>query len=275
MTSKLKNHETMKFKEHLHSIIFRTDTRAGKLFDLVLLISIILSILIVFFDSVSSINRRYGFILWVAEWIFTILFTLEYVLRIYTSRRPMRYIFSFYGVIDLLAILPTYLSLIFAGSQYLIVIRIFRLLRIFRILKLDRYIGASSILFESVRSSKHKIIVFLSFVTAVAVIMGALMYLIEGPKNGFNSIPESIYWAIVTLTTVGYGDISPHTFLGKAVASIVMIMGYSIIAVPTGIITAELTNRKLKEKGQKKCPGCDQSGHDKDAKYCYVCGTEL
>jgi voltage-gated potassium channel len=242
---------------------------------MILLISIILSILIVFLDSVISFNRQYGHALWIAEWVFTILFSLEYALRIYASQKPMRYIFSFYGIIDLLAILPTYLSLLFAGSQYLIVIRIFRLLRIFRILKLDRYIGASSVLFESLRSSRHKIIVFLSFITAVAVIMGALMYLIEGPVNGFTSIPESIYWAIVTLTTVGYGDISPHTFLGKAVASIIMVMGYSIIAVPTGIITAELTNRKLKEKSLKKCPGCDQPGHDKDAKYCFVCGTKL
>ena len=265
----------MSFKEELYTIIFRTDTKASKAFDLILLISIILSVLIVFLDSVSSIHRDYGTYLLAGEWVFTILFTIEYIFRIYASRKPLRYIFSFYGFIDLLAILPTYLSLLFTGSQYLIVIRIFRLLRIFRILKLDRYIGASSILFESLKSARHKIVVFLSFVIALVVIMGALMYLIEGPENGFTSIPESIYWAIVTLTTVGYGDISPNTFFGKVVASLVMIMGYSIIAVPTGIITAELSHRKLKEKRQKICPECDQSGHIKNAKYCMNCGALL
>jgi len=265
----------MKLRKRLHSIIFKADTRQGKVFDLILLISIILSILVVFLDSVQSINQEYGNILFIGEWLFTILFTIEYIVRIYASKKPLKYIFSFYGIIDLLAILPTYLSLFFAGSQYLIVIRIFRLLRIFRILKLDRYIGASSILFESLRSSRHKIVVFLSFVSALVVIMGALMYLIEGPENGFTSIPESVYWAIVTLTTVGYGDISPHTFFGKAVASVVMIMGYAIIAVPTGIITAELTSKKLREKALKKCPACDYAGHDKEAQYCLICGAKL
>jgi len=265
----------MNLKEELYSTIFKTESKSGRMFDLILLISIIVSILIVFLDSVSSINRQYGYYLLIAEWVFTILFTIEYLFRIYATNKPLRYIFSFYGIIDLFAILPTYLSLFFVGSQYLIVIRIFRLLRIFRILKLDRYIGASSILFESMRSSRHKIIVFLSFVSALVVIMGALMYLIEGPENGFTNIPEGIYWAIVTLTTVGYGDISPHTFFGKAVASIVMVMGYSIIAVPTGIITAELTNRKLKERDLIRCPECKHTGHDKNAKYCMVCGAQL
>lgn len=265
----------MSFREELHNTIFKADTRSGKSFDLILLISIIASVLIVFLDSVASVNRDYGYLLWVAEWLFTILFTIEYVLRIYSARKPFRYIFSFYGIIDLLAILPTYLSLLLAGSQYLIVIRIFRLLRIFRILKLDRYVGATSVLSDSLRSSKHKIVVFLSFVSSLVVIMGAIMYLIEGPENGFNSIPESVYWAIVTLTTVGYGDISPNTDIGRAVASLVMIMGYSIIAVPTGIITAELTSRKMKEKEEKKCPACDCTGHDSNARYCSVCGEKL
>jgi voltage-gated potassium channel len=268
--------QTTNLKEKISRIIFKTDTPAGKAFDIALIIAIILSIIVVMLDSVAEIHKEYGQALFVAEWIFTILFTIEYTLRIYTVSKKFKYIFSFYGIIDLLAILPTYISLFFAGYQYLLIIRILRLLRIFRILKLYRFIGASSFLVESIKASRHKIAVFLSAVMAIVVVMGAAMYLIEGPESGFRSIPESIYWAIITLTTVGYGDITPETPLGKALASVVMILGYSIIAVPTGIITAELTRKKDKNESDKKsCDECGCNDHDKDASYCKVCGKEL
>ena len=266
----------MNWKKRLYDIVFKTDTRAGKLFDVVLVISIILSIIVVMLDSIATIHQEHGKILLTAEWFFTILFTIEYLFRIYISKKKFNYVLSFYGIIDLLAILPTYISLFFAGYHYLLVIRILRLLRIFRILKLYRFIGASSYLMESLKASRHKIAVFLSAVMAIVVIMGAAMYLIEGQESGFKSIPESIYWAIITLTTVGYGDITPVTPLGKALASVVMILGYSIIAVPTGIITAELTMKKDKDERDKKfCTECGCNDHDKDASYCMVCGKEL
>ena len=264
-------------KKLLHDIIFGTDTRAGKLFDIVLMIAIILSIIVVMLDSVGWIHIEYGYALFVAEWVFTLLFTVEYILRIAPTNSKFKYVTSFYGIIDLLAILPTYISIFLVGYQYLIIIRVLRLLRIFRILKLYRFIGASSHLVESLRASRHKIAVFLSAVMAIVVVMGAAMYLIEGPENGFRSIPESIYWAIITLTTVGYGDITPVTALGKALASIIMITGYSIIAVPTGIITAELS-RKPKDKSGTEigcCAECGNTEHDKDANFCKVCGKEL
>lgn len=263
-------------KEQLHDIIFKTDTRAGKLFDVVLMIAIILSIIVVMFDSIAGVHSDYGHEMLIAEWVFTILFTIEYVLRIATSKKKIKYVLSFYGIIDLLAILPTYLSLILAGYQYLIIIRVLRLLRVFRILKLYRFIGASRHLITSLKASRHKIAVFLLAVLAVVVIMGAAMYLIEGPENGFRSIPESIYWAIITLTTVGYGDITPITPLGKALAAMVMILGYSIIAVPTGIITAELTKKPGKEdKDNCCCHECGCEDHDTDANYCKICGKKL
>ncbi|RLD53470.1 MAG: ion transporter [Bacteroidetes bacterium] len=267
----------MSRKTVLHDIIFGTDTKAGRLFDIILMIAIILSIIVVMLDSVSWIHLEYGYALLVAEWVFTILFTVEYVLRISTTFSKLKYVTSFYGIIDLLAILPTYISIFLIGYQYLIIIRVLRLLRIFRILKLYRFIGASSHLVASMKASRHKIAVFLSAVMAIVVVMGAAMYLIEGPENGFRSIPESIYWAIITLTTVGYGDITPITALGKALASIIMLTGYSIIAVPTGIITAELS-RKQKTKAGTECVGCSECGntdHDKDANFCKVCGKEL
>lgn len=266
----------MDWKSRLHRIIFKTDTPLGKLFDIVLMVLIILSIIIVMLDSVAKVHALRGEFLFIAEWIFTILFTIEYILRIITTDRKWRYIFSFYGIIDLLSILPTYISLFIAGYQYLLVIRVLRLLRVFRILKLYRFIGASRYLAESLRASRHKVAVFLAFVMAIVVIMGAAMYLIEGPENGFRSIPESIYWAIITLTTVGYGDITPITPVGKTLAAIVMIMGYSIIAVPTGIITAELTRKQEKEEKKTRiCKACGNRDNDKDAGYCKVCGTPL
>jgi len=264
-------------KKEIHDIIFSTDTKTGKLFDIILMIVIILSIIVVMLDSVPWIHDTYGTELFIAEWIFTILFTIEYILRISTAYSKARYAFSFYGIIDLLAILPTYISLFLAGYQYLIIIRVLRLLRIFRILKLYRFIGASTHLVSSMKASRHKIAVFLSAVMAIVVVMGAAMYLIEGPENGFRSIPESIYWAIITLTTVGYGDITPLTPLGKALASIIMITGYSIIAVPTGIITAELSKKKKPEDKSEQlcCEECGCEDHDTDATYCKVCGKEL
>ena len=258
----------------MHEIIFGAETRAGKLFDIILILTIILSIIVVMADSIPWIHDEYGRELLIAEWGFTILFSIEYILRIISSPRKARYLFSFYGIIDLLAILPTYLSLFVAGYQYLLVIRILRLLRVFRILKLYRFIGASSYLLESIRASRHKIFVFLLAVMAIVVIMGAAMYLIEGPENGFTSIPEGIYWAIITLTTVGYGDITPLTPLGKTLSAFVMILGYSIIAVPTGIITAELS-RKKDERTGVCCPGCKSTENDKDAVYCKFCGKKL
>jgi voltage-gated potassium channel len=264
-------------KKEIHDIIFGTHTRSGRIFDIILMIAIVLSIIVVMLDSVAWIHDKYGNPLYLAEWIFTILFTVEYILRIMTAHSKWRYIFSFYGIIDLLAILPTYISLFLVGYQYLIIIRVLRLLRVFRILKLYRFIGASSHLVESIKESRHKIAVFLSAVMAIVVVMGAAMYLIEGPENGFRSIPESIYWAIITLTTVGYGDITPVTALGKTLASMVMILGYSIIAVPTGIITAELSwKNALREMKSKQC--CHECGcldHEKDALFCKICGKEL
>jgi voltage-gated potassium channel len=266
-----------RWKLKWYKIIFQTDTLAGKIFDEILLVSILISVFIVFLDSVRVLNLRYGTYFLYAEWFFTILFTFEYLLRIITIRRPKtRYIFSFYGIIDFLAILPTYLSIFLAGSQYLIVIRILRLLRIFRILKLTRYMGAGRELAQSLRNSRHKIFVFLWTVLTLVVIMGSLMYLIEGPEHGFDNIPESIYWAIVTLTTVGYGDISPETAIGKMIASIIMIIGYSIIAVPTGIISVEISKvRRMSDDKPEECPSCHSVEHDEDAMYCKKCGRKL
>lgn len=269
----------MKFKKgwrnQLYIVIFGSDTRAGKLFDIFLLVSIIISVIVVFFDSVESIHYQHGKVLYVAEWFFTVLFTVEYALRILSSPRKWKYIFSFYGIIDFMSIIPTYLSLLFSGTQFLIVIRVLRLLRVFRILKLDRFVGASSYLLTSLRASRHKITVFLSVIMTIVVVMGALMYLVEGPDNGFNNIPRSIYWAIVTLTTVGYGDIAPQTFWGQAIASVIMILGYSIIAVPTGIITAEMTRMRGRSRKLPQCKNCKRQDHDPDAVYCKYCGGKL
>jgi len=259
----------------LHDIIFEADTSAGKAFDVALLIFILASVIIVMLDSVKSINVKIGEFLLIAEWFFTILFTIEYILRIITTGKPSKYIFSFFGVIDFLAVIPTYLSLILVGSHYLVVIRVLRLLRIFRVLKLVRFIGASNYLMISLKESRHKIGVFLGAVFTIVVIMGSLMYLIEGPETGFTSIPRSIYWAIVTLTTVGYGDIAPGTVFGQAIASMIMILGYSIIAVPTGILTVEMTKVKKQITNTQVCSNCNLGNHDDDAVYCKNCGTKL
>ncbi len=273
MAAPSENKTNHNFRNRLHEVIFEADTPSGKLFDVLLLVFIVLSVIAVLLDSVKPIHDRYGDLLLVAEWIFTILFTAEYLLRIISASRPRAYILSFYGIIDLLAILPTYLSLVLAGSQYLLVIRILRLLRVFRVLKLARYVGASRVLAIALRNSRHKIIVFLEVVLTLVVIMGSLMYLIEGEAHGFSSIPRSIYWAIVTLTTVGYGDIAPETVAGQFLASIIMIIGYAIIAVPTGIISIEMA--RATQTNTQVCRNCHCDNHDDDARYCKVCGEPL
>jgi len=259
----------------LHEIIFEADTFLGKLFDIVLILSIILSIIAVMLDSIASIRAGYGNILLIVEWSFTILFTIEYILRILAINIPRRYIFSFYGIVDLLAILPTYLSLFLPGTQFLLVIRVLRVLRIFRVLKFVQYLSEAKMLRQALSASRRKITVFLFTVLSVVVIVGSMMYLIEGPENGFTSIPKSIYWSIVTLTTVGYGDISPNTPLGQMLASVLMILGYGIIAVPTGIVTVEFSKLKETEVSTQSCPNCGSEGHDKDAAYCKFCGFKL
>jgi len=262
------------FRRRMYEIIFESDTPAGKHFDVALLWAILLSVLAVMLESVADIERNWGTILRLIEWGFTILFTVEYGARILSVNRPLRYVWSFFGVIDVLAILPTYLSLFFAQTQYLLVIRTIRLLRVFRIFKLVRYLGEAEILLAALKASRAKITVFLGAVMSLVVIMGTIMYLIEGGNNGFTSIPRSIYWAIVTLTTVGYGDIAPQSFVGQAIASVVMIMGYAIIAVPTGIVTVELSDVKRK-RNALFCPDCRARLHDADAIFCKFCGTEL
>jgi voltage-gated potassium channel len=226
-------------------------------------------------ESVSSIRDGYGSILYIIEWFFTILFSVEYILRLLSLRQPLRYASSFLGIVDLLAIVPTYLSLVFPGGQYFLTFRILRLLRIFRVLKLTEYLSEANIITTALMASRRKISVFLMTVVALAVIMGSLIYVIEGEENGFTSIPTSIYWAIVTLTTVGYGDLSPQTAIGKVLASIVMIMGYAIIAVPTGIVTVEISQAAKKKVSTQACPECGAEGHDYDAKHCKYCGARL
>jgi voltage-gated potassium channel len=264
------------FRKKLGNIIFESDTSAGKTFDVILLIAIFLSVIVVLLDSVLSYHEKLGNYFYVMEWAFTIIFTIEYILRIYTAHKPVKYIFSFYGIIDLLAILPSYLSVFLVGSHYLVVIRILRLLRVFRVLKLARFVGAANTLQTALRNSRAKIIVFLEVVLTIVVIVGSMMYLIEGPENGFNSIPKSIYWAIVTLTTVGYGDIAPNTPIGQILASLLMITGYAIIAVPTGIITTEMSKvSSQKDASYKKCIHCHTDMQEADAVYCKKCGKKL
>jgi voltage-gated potassium channel len=259
----------------LHEIIFEADTPAGKAFDLGLMGTIVLSVLVVMLESVASIRQHYGPALWTLEWGFTIAFTLEYLLRLSCVGQPLRYARSFYGVVDVLAILPTYVSLVFPGIHSLLVIRMIRILRVFRVFKLVQYWSEARTLARALRASHRKIVVFLSVVLILVLIIGALMYLIEGEPHGFTSIPRSMYWAIVTLTTVGYGDIAPATGLGQTLAALVMIIGYGIIAVPTGIVTAELARDAYKPFSTQACPACSAEGHDADAMYCKYCGAQL
>ena len=259
-------------RKKLYSIIFHSDSKAGKIFDVVLLWLILLSILTVFLDSVASIRKEYSLWIVAVEWVFTVAFTIEYVLRVYSSPNRLRYIFSFYGIIDLLAVLPAYLSLFIPNLQYLLVIRALRLLRVFRILKLTRYLNEGDVLKLALKASMYKIIVFLASVVTLVTIVGTLMYVIEGEENGFTSIPVSIYWAVVTITTVGYGDISPTTPLGQFLAGVLMIIGYGIIAVPTGIVSAEMT--RASNAALQPCVNCKTPVYPANAKFCSHCGTE-
>lgn len=264
-----------RFRHRLHEVIFEADTPAGRGFDLFLLVLILASVAVVLFESVPSIRARYGRELWLAEWGFTILFTIEYLLRLIAVRRPSRYALSFFGIVDLIAVLPTYLSVLLPGTQALLVVRALRLLRVFRILKLAEFLGEARVLKLALRASARKIAVFLQTVLVIVLIVGSLMYLIETPEAGFTSIPQSIYWAIVTMTTVGYGDIAPQTVLGKILASLVMILGYGIIAVPTGIVTVELSRTRPATVSTQACPMCGAEGHDSDALFCKRCGARL
>lgn len=271
------NNTNKSWKQKLHEIIYEADTPKGKWFDIILLWAIILSIVFVMLESVETIDQAYHTQLNIAEWVITILFTIEYIARIIAVKKPLKYILSFYGIIDFLAILPKYLSIIIVGSQVMVALRALRLLRIFRILKLARYIGESNMLLKALRISRRKIAVFLFVVVIICIIMGTVMYLIEGGKNsGFTSIPRSIYWCIVTLTTVGYGDIAPVTVLGQLIASFIMIIGYGIIAVPTGIVAAEY-NRQMPavHTNTQACPNCGAEGHKDHAEFCYKCGHHI
>ena len=262
-------------RARLHEIIFEADTPEGRLFDLLLMLAIVSSVAVVLLESVASVRARVGPELRALEWGFTILFTIEYILRLATVGRPLRYARSAYGIIDVLAILPSYVSLVFPGGQSLLVIRLLRLLRVFRILKLAEYLHESRTLVQALRASGRKIAVFLMAVMTIVVVVGTLMYVIEGERHGFTSIPISMYWAVVTVTTVGYGDLAPATTLGRALAVVLMLTGYGIIAVPTGIVTAELTRAMGQPISTQACPACGAGGHEADAKYCRRCGAGL
>lgn len=273
----MKNRNAKSFKRKVYETIFEADTKSGKLFDIILLVAILLSVIGVMLESVEEINKEYHNIILAFEWGITILFTIEYFFRIYAVNRPFKYIFSFMGIIDLLAVIPTYLIFIFPAAHSLSVIRSIRLIRVFRVFKLSRYLRGAHTMQIALRSSRPKIIVFLFFVMILVIVLGTLMYIIEGSAHtkGFDDIPNSIYWAIVTLTTVGYGDVFPATAFGKVVASFIMILGYGIIAVPTGIVTAEFSRKKREKVSTQACPDCTTEGHEVDAKFCKKCGAEL
>ncbi|MCA0931503.1 ion transporter [Lutimonas saemankumensis] len=272
-----KNQTTNNWRDKWHEIIYEADSRAGKYFDLILIVAIIFSIILVMLESVKELDAKYHQFFDISEWVITILFTIEYILRIITVKKPRSYILSFYGIIDLLSTIPKYISLFLGGAHALVALRALRLLRIFRILKLVRFVGATQNLGKALIASRYKIFVFISAVLIICVIIGTLMYLIEGDTSGFTSIPRSIYWAIVTLTTVGYGDIAPQTAFGQLMASLVMILGYGIIAIPTGIVSVEMVRGKGEtiDMNTNSCTSCSADNHKDDAKYCYKCGEEL
>jgi voltage-gated potassium channel len=255
--------------------MFQHDSPAERAFDGALIATILLSVVVVILDSVPDINARYGRYLLIAEWVFTGLFTVEYVLRLWVSERPLRYARSFYGIVDLAAIAPTYLAMMFPATRFLIIVRVLRVARVFRILKLAEHVQEASVLMQALRASRHKITVFITTVLTVVVVAGSLMYMIEGDESQFTSIPQGIYWAIVTMTTVGYGDVAPTSPLGKVLASVLMVAGYGIIAVPTGIVTLELDRASRGSRNTRECPGCGSKLHDADAGYCKYCGTIL
>ena len=266
---------SMAARERTNEIIFGHHTTAGRAFDVVLILVIIASVFVVMLESVETMRIEHGPLLRALEWGFTILFTIEYGTRLWCSPRPVRYARSFFGVVDLLAILPTYLSLLLPGGQALLSVRALRLLRVFRILKLAHHVSESRVLMRALSQSRDKITVFVAAVLTLVVSLGSMMYLIEGGANGFTSIPRSVYWAIVTLTTVGYGDIAPQTSMGQALAAVVMIMGYAIIAVPTGIVTVELGNVARQARSERVCSNCSAAGHEVDARHCNKCGAAL
>jgi voltage-gated potassium channel len=263
------------WRRRLHEIIFESDTRAGRTFDLALLVTIVVSVVVVILESVRSLRIAYGPAFLAIEWVITGLFTIEYLLRLVSVRQPLRFAKSFYGIVDLAAVLPTYLGLLVPESHYLLVVRALRLLRVFRILKLTEFLREAQQLQQALRASRRKIAVFLLTVLTIVLIVGALMYVIEGEEHGFVDIPTSIYWAIVTLTTVGYGDLAPETPFGKVLASIVMLLGYGILAVPTGIVTVELAKAARAPVSTQACPGCGRDGHDADAVHCKFCGATI
>jgi voltage-gated potassium channel len=264
------------WRRRLYNVVFESDTRAGRIFDVVVIAAILLSIAAVMADSVDSLSRQHGDVLNVLEWIFTILFTIEYIARLASVERPVRYATSFFGIVDLIAVLPTYLAFVYPEAQVLIDVRVLRLLRVFRIFKLTAYLTEVRTLGSAMINSMRKILVFLSVVVIVVLIVGTVMYVIEGPANGFTSIPKSVYWAISTMTTVGYGDIVPRTEIGRTLASLVMLIGWGILAVPTGIVTAEMTAQRFIDRmAGKKCGACGTTQHEADAAYCRVCGERL
>lgn len=259
----------------LYEVIFESNTPAGKLFDVVIITFILISVGVVMLDTVPALHSSFGSVFYFTEWFFTLVFTVEYFLRLFSARRASRYAVSFYGIVDLLSVIPTYLNLILAGSAYLLIIRILRILRIFRVLKLMVYTREADVLIRSLLASRRKILIFLCSVATLVIIFGSLMYVIEGEENGFTSIPRSVYWAVVTLTTVGYGDIAPKTSLGRFVACLVMLLGYSIIAVPTGIVTVAMSRAGSRAEKQVACGRCGSQDHDADALYCKRCGSAI
>lgn len=263
-------------RERMHQIVFESDTPAGKLFDVVLLVMIVLSIVLLMLESVPAYQARWGSLFYTLDWVVTIFFTIEYAVRLYCVYRPMKYATSFYGIIDIASILPVYLDFLFPGAHSLLIVRSLRLLRLFRIFKLDVFLHQGNSIVTALQQSREKIFIFLFFVVLMVCIFGSVMYVVEHDVNpGFESIPQSIYWAVVTITTVGYGDVSPVTGWGKFIASLIMILGYAVIAVPTGIVTSSMMQVNTVAGSAQHCQGCGREGHDADARYCKYCGTSL
>ncbi|WP_127124865.1 ion transporter [Pseudoflavitalea rhizosphaerae] len=276
MKSQHVNKAPRNWQMKLHEIIYESEKPEGKAFDIALLVCILISILVVVLDSVDNLHQKHGKLFFVLEWFFTIVFTIEYILRLICIRKPYKYIFSGFGIIDLLAIIPSYLSILFAGAQSLLVLRALRLLRVFRIFRLVHFLSEMRFLSVALLNSLRKISIFILFVLTIVTILGSIIYLVEGPEHGFTSIPQSIYWAIVTITTVGYGDVAPATPLGKFIASFIMLLGYGIIAVPTGIVTTEMALAvKSRRHDNRACPSCGKDGHEHDAGFCKFCGGKL
>ncbi|MCE9684873.1 ion transporter [Shewanella sp. AS16] len=269
------NNDDHGLRHRLRVVIFGTDTPAGRYFDLALILCIVLSVALVFLDTIRSINQEYSQLIRGLEWVFTVIFTLEYGLRLYSSTKPLAYARSFYGVVDLLSILPSYLAIFIPGANVTLVIRVLRLFRIFRVLKLLRYLSEGNVLLKAILQSGRKVFIFFFSVSLIIMVLGAIMYVVEGPVNGFSSIPKSIYWTVVTITTVGYGDITPKTNLGQAIAAFTMLLGYSIIAIPTGILTVEISQEMNRSRDLRRCSNCLKIGHENNALYCDHCGSKL